>query len=153
MAILGERGLSGVVKLMLDLVFIGGIGIFISLPLSLKWYVNTMYQISEKNYWFLLVFLYVTGFFCLLIVNEMRKIFKNLNRRNPFIMDNVRSLKRIAAASFVISAAYTVKILVYNSFFTIILAMVFIIAGLFSLILGEVFNQAVIVKEENDLTI
>lgn len=31
--------------------------------------------------------------------------------------------------------------------------MVFIITGFFSIILGEVFRQAVVVKQENDLTI
>ena len=153
MTILDKKGLSGWVKYMLDLVFFGGIGIFISLPLSLNWYISTMYQINTKIYWFLLGFLYFTGFFCLLLVNEIRKIFNTLNRRNPFMMDNVKSLKNIAISSFVIAVAYIIKIFVYNSFFTIILAMVFIIAGFFSIILAEVFYQAIVVKEENDLTI
>lgn len=69
------------------------------------------------------------------------------------MMDNVKSLNRIALSSFLISAAYVVKVVFFNSFLTIILAMVFVIAGFFSIILAEVFRQAVIVKEENDLTI
>lgn len=35
MAVLGEKGLSRIVKPMLDLVLIGGIGIFIGLPFIL----------------------------------------------------------------------------------------------------------------------
>ncbi|MGI6777709.1 MAG: DUF2975 domain-containing protein [Acetivibrionales bacterium] len=153
MLILDEKGLSGIVKRILDLIFIGGIVIVISLPWSVKWYIGRLIFGTSEKYVFMLVFLYITGFFALVIVYEIRNIFKTLNRRNPFMMDNVKSLKHIAVASFVISAAYVVKIFVFNSFLTIILAMVFVIAGFFSIILAEVFRQAVEVKEENDLTI
>ena len=153
MRILDEKGLSGIVKRFLDLLFAGGIGIFAGLPILLKWYLGTLYLGTGEKYWFLLPFLYVTGILALAIVNEMRRIFKTLNRRNPFMADNVRSLKRIAGASFIISAAYAVKIIFFNSFLTIIITMVFAIAGFFSIILAEVFHQAVIVKEENDLTV
>lgn len=153
MQILDEKGLSGVVKRFLDLTFAGGILIFLSLPVSVKWYIGTLYEGTSERYYFLLPFLYVTGFFALLIVYEMRRIFKTLNRKNPFIMDNAKSLKRIAVSSFIIAFAYIIKIIFYNSFLTIILAMVFVIAGLFSIILAEVFRQAAMVKEENDLTI
>ncbi|HEX3030204.1 MAG TPA: DUF2975 domain-containing protein [Clostridia bacterium] len=112
-----------------------------------------MYKTSSENYYFLLGLLYVSGVFCLLIVNDIRRIFKTLNRRNPFMMDNAKSLNRIAVESFLIAASYIVKIIFYNSFLTIIIVMIFIIAGLFSIVFAEVFRQAVIVKEENDLTI
>ncbi|MCX7921592.1 MAG: DUF2975 domain-containing protein [Clostridia bacterium] len=153
MVILGERGLSALVKYLLDCIFLGGIGIFLGLPYLVRWYLELLNVQSGKVYYFLLGFLYITGLFSLLIVNEIRKIFKTLNRRNPFMMDNVKSLNRIAAASFIIAAAYVVKIFVYNSFLTIIIMMVFTIAGFFSVIFAEVFRQAVMVKEENDLTI
>lgn len=153
MVIIGKKGLSGIVKRLLDLIFLGGIGIFISLPWSLPWYMKTIYRDSNENYYFLLGFLYISGFVCLVLVNEVRKIFKTLNRRNPFMMDNVKSLHRIAVACFIIAAAYIVKIFFYNSVLTMIITMVFIIAGLFSIVLAEVFRQAVEVKEENDLTI
>lgn len=152
-AILDKRGLSGLVKWILDLTFLGGLGILITLPYLLKWYMSVLYDISSENYYFLLGFLYVTGIICLFLVNEIRKIFKTLNRRNPFMPDNVNSLNRIGLASFLIAAAYILKIFLYNSVLTVIIAMVFIIAGLFSIVLAEVFRQAIAVKEENDLTI
>lgn len=154
MIILGEKGLSGIVKRMLDLIFIGGIGIFISLPISLRWYLNTMYDgVDNQLYYFLLGLLYITGFLALMIVNEIRKIFNTLNRMNPFQMDNVKSLNHIAIASFLIALFYIFKIIFFNSALTIIITMVFIIAGFFSIILAEVFRQATVVKEENDYTI
>lgn len=153
MQILDEKGLSGIVKRFLDLIFAGGILIFLSLPISIRWYMGLFYERTSERYYFLLPFLYVTGFFALLIVNEIRRIFKTLNRKSPFIVGNAKSLKRIAVSSFIIAFAYIIKIIFYNSFLTIIMAMVFIIAGLFSIILAEVFYQAAVVKEENDLTI
>jgi len=152
MAILDKMGLSGIVKLFLDVVFLGGIIIILSLPISLKWAFKT-YIFHGENFTFALVLLYITGIMCLIILYEMKRIFKALNQRNPFIMDNVKSLKVISIMCYAISACYVVKTIFYISFLTIIIAMVFIIAGLFCTILSEVFRQAVIVKEENDLTI
>lgn len=153
MVIIGKKGLSGLLKLFLDLVFIGGIGILITLPFTLKWYFSIVTYINNENYYFLLVFLYVTGAFCLGIVHEIRKIFNTLNKKNPFVLENVKSLNHISINSFTIAAAYCIKVVLYNSFLTIILAMVFIIAGLFTIILAEVFREAVAYKEENDFTI
>ena len=42
MIILDQKGFSGIVKYILDLIFIGGIGILLSLPISLKWYLGLM---------------------------------------------------------------------------------------------------------------
>lgn len=153
MIILDQKGFSGIVKYILDLIFIGGIGILLSLPISLKWYLGLMDTRTSENYYFLLGFLFVTGIFALIIVHEIRKLLKNLNKRNPFVINNVKSLNRIAAASLIIAACYVLKIIFYNSFLTIIVMMVFIIAGFFSIILAEVFRQAVLVKEENEMTI
>jgi len=147
------KRLSGIVKILLDMVFAGGIILYISLPFTLKWYFNFLRNTSGENYYFMMGFLYVSGLFCLSIVYELRKIFKTLTMINPFIIENVKSLKSMAIAAFAISAVYIVKIIFYNTLLTIIAAMIFIIAGLFSVILSEVFRQAVIYKEENDLTI
>ena len=151
MVILDEKGLSGMVKRLLDLILLLGAAMIIGLPFIVKWYANILHETT--SYWFLLPFLYVTGILALLIVYQIRRIFKTLNRRNPFKMDNVNSLKRVAFSSFGITAAYAVKIIFFNSFLTIVLAMAFFIAGLFCIILAEVFRQAVTVKEENDLTV
>jgi hypothetical protein len=153
MKVLDEKGLSGIVKRLLDLVFFGGIGILLVLPFLLNWYLDFLIRNTSESYWFLLPFLYLTGICALVILNVLRRIFKTFNRRNPFLMDNVKNLKTMAVSSFAISFMYLVKIILFNSFLTIILAMVFVIAGLFTLILAEVFRQAVVVKEENDLTI
>ncbi len=151
--VLGEKSLSAAVRRMLDLILLGGAGVFLSLPVSVRWYFDKVLGPSRENYYFLLVLMYITGFLALCVVYEMRKIFKTLNKKSPFVIDNVKSLNRIAYACFVISAAYIVKILFFSSFLTVVISMVFIIAGLFSMVLAGVFRQAVEVKEENDMTI
>lgn len=153
MKILDQKGLSGLVNMMLHLIFFGGAGILVSLPWTVKWYMGVMPYESAGNYAFLLAFFAITGVFALMIVYQLIRIFRTLNRHDPFQWDNVRSLKRMALASFLISAGYVVKMIFFNSFLTVILVMVFVIAGFFSIILAEVFRQAVAVKEENDLTI
>ena len=154
MNILGEKSLSALVKWLLDLIFIGGIGITLSLPWTLKWYLNLVYYRNDlKMYFFFLALLVVTGILALSILHQIRKIFKTLKRKDPFTMDNVMNLKRMGWAAFLISFCYIFKIVFYNSFLTIILVMVFVIAGFFSIILAEVFRQAVEAKQENDFTI
>jgi hypothetical protein len=153
MRILGEKSLSAGVKFFLDIIFAGGILIVLGLPFILKWYLGWLEGYTSVKYAFFLPFLYLAGILALVLVNELRKVFKTLNRMDPFRMDNVRSFKRISVCCFAIAFLYAVKIFFFNSFLTIILFMVFVIGGFFLLILAEVFRQAVIVKEENDLTI
>ena len=62
MIILDQKGFSGIVKFILDLIFVGGIGILLSLPIALKWYLGLMYTRTSENYYFLLGFLFV--YFC-----------------------------------------------------------------------------------------
>ena len=153
MNILDEKGLSGILKHLLELVMLGGAVIIAFLPVLLPRYLGSLYLGTGEKFWFLLPFLYITGFLALIILYNIRRILKTLGRKNPFMADNVKSLKHIAIASFTIALLYLAKIVFFNSFLTIIMVMVFVIAGLFSIILAEVFHQAVKVKEENDLTI
>lgn len=154
MKIIGERSLSTFVKYLLDLILLGGIVIFISLPLSLKWYLYSTYGIvTNFVFYFLLALLYITGFFAILIVNEIRRIFKSLNKNDPFVMENSISLRNMGIYAFIISFCYIFKIIFFNSIATVIIIMIFVIAGFFSIILSEVFRQAVIAKQENDYTI
>lgn len=153
MAILSKNGLSGFVKILLDIIFVGGVLIYITLPWCLKWYLGTMFSDPRPVYGIYLFFLYFTGVFSIYIVFEMRRIFRNLSLRQPFVRSNVSSLVRVGYCCLVIAGAYVVKLFLVNTIFTIVAVMIFIIAGLFALVLSEVFRQAIEVKEEMDLTI
>lgn len=154
MVILGERGLSGLGKYALDLMMVVVVMVLITLPITLRMYFDAyVWKAGENYYWFLLVFLWVSGLLYLGIVYELRKMFKSLNQREPFRRENVASLNKIAVLALWISAIYVIKIVFYISLLTVVIAMAALSVGLFALIIAEVFRQAVEVKEENDLTI
>ena len=154
MKIIGEKSMATYVKMALDIIFIGGIGILFSLPVSVKWYLTRIYgSNTDGDYYFLIGLLIVTGILALGILREIRKIFDTLKGKDPFVIENVKCLRRMGIFSFLISFFYLFKVIFLNSSFTIIIVMIFVIAGFFSIILAEVFKQAVEVKNENDYTI
>jgi len=71
----------------------------------------------------------------------------------PFIMRNVRALKRIGLIMFIISAMFIAKLFLYFTFLTMACGILFLILAFFALTLANLFRQAVLYKEENDLTI
>lgn len=153
MEIVAKRGISGIVKHLLDLVIAGGAVVLVSLPYTLRWFFNNGVWSQGENYWFLLVFLFLTGILGLVMAYELRRIFHNINNYAPFQRQNAISLKRIAVAALLISTAYLVKIIFYISFLTIVVAGAFLLFGLAGMVFSELFRQAVEVKEESDLTI
>lgn len=154
MKIVGEKSLATLVKYLLDALFVGGIFLLISLPVWVKWYLLATYGPTGNSiYYFLLGLLFVTGVLALMIVYEIRKIFRTLDGKDPFIIENSKSLNRMGIYSFIIAFCYIFKIVFFNSLLTPIIIMIFVIAGFFSIILAEVFAQAVEAKQENDYTV
>lgn len=156
MKVIGKKGLSGIVEWVVTLIFILGIGIWISLPWSLPWIIREIkpqYGDNSMFFWFIIIFLYITGVFAIGIVYQIRRFFISINQNNPFIYENVKALKKIGYFSFIIALCYVVKIFYYPTILTIIITMIFVIAGCFGVVLAEIFRQAVDTKNENDLTI
>ena len=84
-----------------------------------------------------------SGILALMIVRELRRMFGTVLEDNAFIMENADSLKRMGKFSFFLASTPA----------TVVVIIVFSIAGLFCFVLCQVFEQAVRYKEENDLTI
>lgn len=140
------------VKNVIDLIFFIGIISVLGLP----YFLHLAFKLGmgkDENYVFLLIFLYITGILILFALQELRKIFNTLKLKNPFCMENVRSLKHISYFTFIISLAFLIKVIFFISLLTVAITVIFLIEGLFAMVLSEVFHQAVIVKSENDLTI
>ncbi len=153
MKMIPGEGLTYLVKVLLDLILLGGMAIYLSLPWGLGWYLGLIFTDSRAIYLPYLIFLYASGLFALLIVYEMRRIFIRLCAREPFIEANVRSLLHVGYASLAIGVIYFTKLFYLNTLLTLVAVMIFVIAGLFALVLARVFQQAVEVKAELDLTI
>ena len=140
-------------KLILDIMFFTGIIVLLTLPIWLR-FAGTHYSKDiEIHYLAMLIVFAVSGLNGLLIVNELRKMMKTVLKVNCFVEDNVKSLRRMARYSLVISIFFFIKVLLVPTPATLIIILVFFIAALFSVVLSCVFQEAVNYKDENDLTI
>lgn len=140
-------------KAVLDIMFVLGILITATLPFLLKTYGKYVEPGIEKYIWQNSVVLGLCGIFSLMIVWELRKMFKTVIADDCFVRNNVTSLKKMSIYSVGIVFFMVVKCLFNIPLATMAIMMVFIIAGLFSRVLAQVFDKAVTYKLENDLTI
>ena len=140
-------------KAVLDIMFVLGILITATLPFLLKTYGKYVEPGIEKYIWQNSVVLWLCGIFSLMIVWELRKMFKTVIADDCFVRNNVTSLKKMSIYSVGIVFFMAVKCLFNITLATMAIMMVFIIAGLFSRVLAQVFDKAVTYKLENDLTI
>lgn len=140
-------------KTVLDIMFVLGILITATLPFLLKTYGKYVEPGIEKYIWQNSVVLGLCGIFSLMIVWELRKMFKTVIADDCFVRNNVTSLKKMSIYSVGIVVFMAVKCLFNTTLATMAIMMVFIIAGLFSRVLAQVFDKAVTYKLENDLTI
>lgn len=139
-------------KYLLDFMFYAGIVVTVTLPISLKW-IGKYLQRVEDHYWQAVIIYFILGIAAVILIRELRKIFKTVLLEDCFVCENVDSLRRMGTISFFIAAMSVVRIAVYPTMAMAVVILVFVIAGLFSKVLALVFEQAISFKEENDLTI
>ncbi len=139
-------------KYFLDFMFFGGIVVTATLPFSLKFIGRYLERVAQ-NYGEALIIYFVLGIAAVVIIRELRKIFKTVIDKNCFVHANVESLKKMGKWSFFIVLMSLVRSFVYLTMAIAVVILVFTIAGLFSFVLSFVFEEAVGYKEENELTI
>jgi len=139
-------------KLLLDFMFYAGILVTATLPLSIRLY-GRHNSYFARNYIQLIFLFFFSGILAVLIINELRKIFRTVINDDCFIRDNVISLKRMGTYSLMIALITAGRLFLYITPAVLIVILVFVIAGLFSKVLSQVFDKAVTYKLENDLTI
>lgn len=139
-------------KYLIDSMFFIGILIVIGVPLIFQQAEKFIDFMEEFYYPFIILFM-IAGGFALAILWDLRNMIKTVIKENPFVRENVKSLKRMGCFAFIISALMAFRLLFIITGAALVLVLVFIVAGIFSLVLAQVFDQAVTFKEENDLTI
>ena len=139
-------------KYLLDFMFYSGIFVILTLPFSIRFYGNYNTYFRD-NYYSLLVVFFLSGIFAVLIIYELRKMFRSVLNDDCFIMENVTSLEKMSTYSFFIAVIMACRLFIYITPAVLIIILVFVIAGLFSKVLAQVFDKAVNYKLENDLTI
>ena len=147
-----RESLIKLTKYILDFMFYAGIVTTATLPFSLKLAGNYLDRVRE-NYAEAVMIYFVLGIAAVVIIRELRKIFKTVIDKNCFVRDNVVSLDKMFKWSIFIVIMSIVRCIVYLTMAMGVVILVFTIAGLFSKVLAFVFEQAVEYKEENDLTI
>ncbi|WP_373898612.1 DUF2975 domain-containing protein [Haloimpatiens sp. FM7315] len=160
----GKRSLASFLKVLLDiLLFIGTIlFVWVSVETLSKGFNNL--EFYKKM---VICFMFILGSIALmLVIINLRRIMKSVVDSNPFIKQNVKSLKTISISCFIIANCYLINFFMnikygkYNFIFidksgihTDMEFLIFFFAGSFILVLYKVFEKAVEVKEENDFTI
>lgn len=139
-------------KYLLDFMYYAGILVTATLPLSIKAYGKYNSYFGD-NYYSLLVTFFLSGIFAVLIIHELRKMFRSVLNDNCFIRENVKSLEKMSIYSFFIAVISACRLFIYITPAVLIIILVFVIAGLFSKVLAGIFDKAVTYKLENDLTI
>ena len=127
-------------KYLLDFMFYMGIVVIITLPLTIKLYGHYNTYFAE-NYYSLCVIFFLSGIFAVLILRELRKMFRSVLNDHMSIY------------SFFIAVITACRLFLYLTPAVLVVILVFVIAGLFSKVLARVFDKAVTYKLENDLTI
>ncbi len=139
-------------KYLLDIMFYTGIGVTVTLPLSIR-KIGEMLPYMVEHYEESVVIYFVLGIAALVLVRELRRIFRTVLKEDCFVAENVISLRKMGNWSFFIALMAVVRSIVYMTPAMAVVILVFIIAGLFSKVLACVFEEAVSYKQENDLTI
>ena len=144
--------LAKLTKFLLDFMFYCGILVTLTVPITFR--VLGVYYPNIGNHYIAMCIIFICcGVLALWIIFYLRRIFATVIAKDCFVEENVTSLKRMGAASFLIALLSTIRLFFVITPATLALILVFFIAGLFSLVLAQVFAQAVRYKQENDFTI
>jgi len=152
MKIFGHYGLGAILKFLLQVGFGLGLAILVAMPYLLK-------IINESLNWYWLI-VYPTGILFLIIVIVFIKLFDSLKDNNPFNRNNLKLMNIAKYASLGISEFIIVEIILVltlyrdkNVIFLIFLTILFFGVFIALHILKEIMYQAILYKEENELTI
>ena len=141
-----------VTKILVDVMFYGGILTTISLPFVMPLLVEAL-GYSPGRITSYTVILMASGVCVIYILRQLKSMLKTLISGEPFVNKNVNCFRKCGVASFLISIIYLIRIIMWFTFGSLLIVIIFALLGLFSLTLKDVFKQAVFYKEENDWTV
>lgn len=147
-----QNPLVGITKLLVDFMFYAGIAVTVAVPFIVKFTGRYLELIHDNQEIYTVIFT-VAGVMALFVLWNLKHMLKTVVQGDPFVQENVSALKRMGVCSFAIALVMGIRVLFVLTVTALVLTFVFIIAGLFSLVLSQVFERAVNYKQENDLTI
>ena len=99
-------------KGLLDFMFFAGIITTVSVPFIIRFYGRYNTYFANNILELSLIFI-ASGIFAVLIIYELRNMFKSVLHDDCFIMDNVYSLRRMGTYSFFIAAITCCRLFLY----------------------------------------
>ena len=164
MKIVGKKSLSLIMRILLDGVLILGIVLATWISIDTLRAADLADRTLLKVILMCIFGLGTAGL--LLVIYSLRGILDSLVKSDPFQQKNVTRLRRIAGGCFIAAGCYLLNLLANPGYgpmrllymdskgiHTDLEMFIFIFAGVIVLILSYVFDQAVVHKQENDLTI
>ena len=98
-----QLNVTKITKGILDFMFYAGILVCLTLPVSLR-FVGAYFPHYAIFYIPMLILFLISGIFAILIIWELRSMFRTVLNGDCFVKENVRSLKRMGNDSFCIAA-------------------------------------------------
>ena len=141
-----------VTKLLVDIMFFGGIATCVILPFIMP-RLLAFVSLSQDLRLIYTIILLGSGVCALYIVFQLKRMFKTLIGGNPFVLQNVSCLRQCAVASAVIALIFLIRLIMWFTIAAAIIVVIFAMLSLFSLTLKDLFKQAVAYKEEMDWTV
>lgn len=136
------------------------IGIVFAIPviILIPFLLNNNYSIFYS-----MMIVYPNGLLMIAIAIQFLKMFKSLEKNQPFTLQNVDILKKTGFLSFIMSVLWIIDLLIMlfiikNTYINYIIVLLFLFILFFGVgialwTLSLLFSQATKYKEENDLTI
>ena len=118
-------------------------------PQIARWY--DMYSNKNPIFTQLVILMYLAMIPAAVILVKLNTLLSNIRTEKVFEHDNVKCLRVISYCCFVI--AVIALIMIYWRLLAFVVVVAFGCVGLLLRVLKNVFEQAVVLREENDLTV
>lgn len=127
------------------------VGCMIYGPWLARWLIKFSFHASPPHFPLFMVTMYVGGAVALLLIFCLFLLLNNISRDEIFTAKNVRLLRHISWCCFVGAGITGASMLYYLPWGIVCIAAAFV--GLIVRVVKNVIAQAIVLKEENDLTV
>lgn len=169
MKITGNRSMSSMIKIFLIILFAICIAAIIAVPTFVEKQGTESFKsmILDEPLGTTIIVIYLSGIPALIMLYQFIRIFSSLEKGEVFNRKIENRFLITSICSIIIGIIYGINIFIipnkikhfeYSTiitlvFFSIVIAMIFLILGIGLIVLKEIYKTAIDNKEENDLTI
>lgn len=151
-----EWNIPVILKRMIECLLVPGALLILALPVA--WIfgppaIRNFFAGHTNDQWITYIFLQISSVLCWLILFFLWRLLAKVIKSTPFIYCNVLYLKYISYLCAFAALVLLVKTFIDFSVLTPVVAVLAMLSSLFCQTLAAVFDKAIRLKDENDLTI